>query len=126
MAAIPLVIGVFYALTESAHYANRALERHERVTCAHEVYKSDRKRFWRGVFDPENKESTLLDAQKMGCSSEPEPILISEATQPPPDFNWWATYGEIAGPVLIIAAFVAAAIYGLLRGIGWVIGGFAT
>jgi len=76
---------------------------------------------WEVLFAPDEKEFSFAKAK---CSiSEAEPITFAEARNPP-TFHW--LFAAYAAPGIALALGIAACIYGLLRAIGWVIGGFAA
>jgi hypothetical protein len=63
----------------------------------------------------------------LGCSdSEYETVTYREARDVSPDFNWLANFAMPLFLFLGITLAVALCIYGIIRAIGWVIGGFAA
>ena len=98
--------------------------RHQMALCAHnyveEIEKATRDRPPRFNSD----EDWEVSFAKAKCSiSEAEPITFAEARNPP-TFHW--LFAAYAAPGIALALGIAACIYGLLRAIGWVIGGFAA
>jgi|RhiMetdeSRZDD1v2_1073273.scaffolds.fasta_scaffold115733_9 hypothetical protein len=134
LAAIPLLIGVLFSLGTPYNVVTSELASHQAVLCANKVYQTDRDRFWKIVFAPiapGHAVDTLLTGRptvglrELGCSQNDNFILVEDAKNPP-EFSWWRRFGEEAGSGLAFAVIASLAIYGLVRAIGWVIGGFAA
>ena len=67
-----------------------------------------------------------LSLKQVGCSDkEDETVSYAEARNPP-QFYWWASYASNATAYLIFAVAFSVLLYGLVRAIGWIIGGFAA
>jgi hypothetical protein len=130
LAAIPLLWGVFYSLGDPLQMANHDLDWHQKVACAHGVFQTDPKRFWTAAFAPPPAGRTdpplTIDLQAIGCSSQADDALLIAYAENPPAFNWWTSFGAQAGFILAFAGVVSLAVYGVVRAIGWVIGGFAS
>ena len=71
---------------------------------------------------------TAVELKEVGCSewSERVPVLEIFTATPQEEFNWtvklWSTYALFIAYTIAISL----AIYGIVRTIGWVIGGFAA
>ena len=71
---------------------------------------------------------TDVDLKEVGCSewSERVPVLTIFSAEPPGEFCWtvelWSTYALYVAYTLVVSLVV----YGVVRAIGWVIGGFAA
>jgi hypothetical protein len=67
-----------------------------------------------------------LGLKEIGCSGwEYDSISYGEARNPP-KFEWLNAFGRPAAVGLAITLAVTLGVYGLVRAIGWVIGGFAS
>ena len=67
-----------------------------------------------------------LYLKQVGCSDkEDETVSYAEARNPP-EFNWWVSLLPPLGLGLGVTLAVSLALYGIVRAIGWVIGGFAA
>jgi hypothetical protein len=69
-----------------------------------------------------------IDLQTLGCSDGVQIASYGEVVdaQPPGDFSYAARLLPPLGLGLAITLAVSLAIYGVVRAIGWVIGGFAA
>ena len=77
---------------------------------------------------PENE---TLDLKAIGCSdSEHDNVTIAAARgfRPPQpgDPVWNQAFSGVLGLGLLISIVASLAVYGIVRAIGWVIGGFAA
>jgi len=125
LAAIPLVIGTILSLGVAVQQANEEKAYQQKVVCA-----GQHPERWPATTAPKgslaDEQVGTLSLKQVGCSdNEDETISYSEARNPP-QFYWWASYANNATPYLIFAVAVSAMLYGLVRAIGWVIGGFAA
>jgi hypothetical protein len=127
LAAIPLLVGVIISVAKGLHEADSALTQHEKLLCANRsVLRSDRdladNPFWTETSTPDER----LQLKVIGCSDwEGDTVSFQEARNPP-EFNWLSTLARETAPALAITLVIALAIYGVVRAIGWVIGGFAA
>ena len=77
----------------------------------------------RFLHPPDDKRLSL---KQIGCSSwEYDTVSYGEARNPP-KFNWLSVFAPPAAFGLAITLALTLAVYGLVRAIGWVIGGFAA
>jgi hypothetical protein len=67
----------------------------------------------------------LLDLRDVGCSEVSKSIKLREVFIAPTWFSRWTAPAEPVATALAITLLVSLAVYGLVRAIGWVIGGFA-
>jgi hypothetical protein len=65
-----------------------------------------------------------IDLQKLGCSEWTQTTTVSEVYKPPESYA--ASFLPPLGLGLAITLAVSLAFYGLVRAIGWVIGGFVA
>ena len=143
MAAILLVVGgiaSLYIASDSASSAKRWHDEQATLVCAQEAF---HKKFYADLSQEEFErrvaakleavkrgEVTLtdVDLKEVGCSewSERVPVLMIFCAEPPGEFSWtvelWSTYALYVAYALV----VSLAVYGIVRAIGWVIGGFAA
>ena len=71
-------------------------------------------------------DETPLNLKRMGCSdSDYETVSLGEASTVP-EFNWYPRLGYYLGIGVGLSLLLSFAVYGLIRAIGWVIGGFAA
>jgi len=124
LAAIPLVAGVCFSVFLFNDH-NSAQHKNQRLVCAHDY-------FSRGLpagyvlDDPGAARNKVIALQQIGCSNrEWDTVSYGEAVNPPA-FTWLDALTDEAGACLGITLAISLAVYGLVRAIGWVIGGFAA
>jgi hypothetical protein len=68
------------------------------------------------------------DLKKLGCANESRMVSVTEIfrANPPAEFSWIGEFSGLFVPGLGLAFGLSVALYGLVRAIGWVIGGFAA
>ena len=134
LAAIPLLIGIGSMIFTGID-ANNSWRRHQKLVCAHE-HTGDPNKPWTYPWDAfvatqVSRDDPVLEDREinlkpLGCSnSEYDTVKFGEALNPP-EFSWLS---ELAKPLsfgLGIGLAVSLAVYGVVRAIGWVIGGFAA
>jgi hypothetical protein len=94
----------------------------------------DEKRFWDLSYKPYNTDEVLIDLKALECSqpvNDPLGIVRFGEVKIVPSFSWISSFGsELLFPPMLITALatliLACAAYGVIRTIGWVIGGFAA
>ena len=103
--------------------------------CAHHFRHRDEKRFWDlSLTELDDTGEAIIDLRALGCSqpvNDPHEIIKFGEVRVVPYFSWLSSFGsELLFPPILISALaavvLAAAAYGLVRRIGWVIGGFVT
>jgi hypothetical protein len=69
-----------------------------------------------------------LDLHKLGCSDLPQTTTYRDVfeARSPEAFNYVPIFLRHFGFWLAISAAISLAVYGIIRAIGWVIGGFAA
>jgi hypothetical protein len=126
LAAIPLLIGGSWALVTGFNRAGDASRDHQKVLCAHEYLTRARdqpKPNYKLLFAPD---SELLNLKEIGCSYyEHDTVSFGEAWNPP-QFNWPSVLAPTLAFNLAVVLAVSLGVYGVIRAIGWVIGGFAA
>jgi hypothetical protein len=125
LAAIPLVIGTILSLGVAVQQANEEEAYHQNLVCA-----GQHPERWPATTAPKgsltDEQVGTLSLKQVGCSDkEDETVSYAEARNPP-KFYWWSSYASNATPYLIFAVVVSVMLYGIVRAIGWVIGGFAA
>jgi hypothetical protein len=125
LAAIPLVIGIILSVGVAVEQANVEEAYHQKVVCA-----GQHPERWAATTAPKgsltDEQVGTLSFKQVGCSdNEDETVSYAEARNPP-QFYSWSSYASNATPYLIFAVAVSVMLYGLVRAIGWIIGGFAT
>jgi hypothetical protein len=134
LAAIILLIGGSYWVFSAFDVASIYWRHHEALMCAHDVLQRDEKRFWDLSYKPYNTEEVLIDLKALECSqpvNDPLGIVRFGDVKIVPSFSWISSFGsELLFPPILITALatliLACAAYGVIRTIGWVIGGFAA
>ena len=121
LAAIPLLLGGSLSVYIAFDLANRHWEQHQKLVCAHEHVAG--KKLGENVFD----QFDTVKLKQIGCSNSDDTVTVGEARNPPPNLNWFAAFGSglLLSP-LPQTLVVTLAVYGIVRAIGWVIGGFAA
>jgi hypothetical protein len=72
-------------------------------------------------------DDATLDLKRIGCSYlEYDTVSLGEARADPAPFSWTNQFVTKLGIGLAITLAAAMGVYGLVRAIGWVIGGFAA
>jgi hypothetical protein len=138
-AAVPFLIGVPLSVLTGLEDANIALLKHEKLTCAHKSagtitdkpWTLPWKAFVEGDRDKSPSNDPLDDwevsLKKLGCSEwDYDTAKLGEIRDVAPTFNWLGTFGPPLMLGLAITLAVTLAVYGLVRAIGWVVGGFAA
>jgi hypothetical protein len=126
LATIPLVIGTILSLGVAVQQANEEEAYQQKVVCA-----GQHPERWPPTTAPkgsltDEQVGIPLSLQQVGCSDKGDETVSYAEARNPPQFYWWASYASNATPYLIFAVVVSVLLYGLVRAIGWVIGGFAA
>ena len=146
LAAIPLIVGVF-AIANVLAQADRATRQHQQLLCAHDYLVQERLLLsddemkdvkpwqipWKlyepiavGMVVGEYTKDWKIILNQIGCSDlEYDTVTYGEARNPP-DFNWFHELGLPLALAVAITLAVSLSVYGIIRAIGWVIGGFAA
>jgi len=134
LAAIILLIGVSYWVFQAAEVAGISWRHHKALMCAHDFLQRDEKRFWDLSYMPDNTDEVVIDLKALECSqpvNDPLAIVQFGEVRIVPSFSWISSFGsELLFPPILITALAALilayAAYGVIRTIGWVIGGFVS
>ena len=113
LAAIPL-LGGGLSLAIAIDQANDAKAMHEeqaRLVCAQTALKSD--------VPPGH--GAVVDLQKLGCSDLPQTTSYFKVLNAPAPEGF-----QLRNVGVLFTLTIALAVYGVVRAIGWVIGGFAA
>jgi hypothetical protein len=70
--------------------------------------------------------SEKLSPLALGCGEKYDADISYDEALIAPDFNWFSTFASSVIPLIGVTLAVTFAVYGLVRAIGWVIGGFAA
>jgi hypothetical protein len=144
LAAIPLIVGAL-VIAWMTQQSAKAIRQHQALVCAHDYLVRERLL----ISDDEMKQVKAWEVpwqmyehpavdwtfregsynkdwkvklKQIGCSDwEYETVSYGEARNPS-DFNW---LNELAIPLALSLA-ITLAVYGVVRAIGWVTGGFAA
>ena len=122
LAAIPLLIGIGVSFFVAKASADRASQAYQQLLCAHRYIDSNQSWLMSAP------DGATLDLIQIGCSDRPAAtISLGEArTKPVPVL--WADQLVLSSKLwvgLAITFAASIAVYGIVRTIGWVIGGFA-
>jgi len=72
-------------------------------------------------------DETTLNLKRMGCSdADYDTVSLGEASATISNFSWYPRLAYYFGIGVFISLVLSLAAYGLVRAIGWVIGGFAA
>jgi len=134
LAAIILLIGGSYWVSQAAEVAGIYWRHHKALMCAHDFLQRDEKRFWDLSYMPDNTDEVVIDLKALECSqpvNDPLAIVQFGEVRVVPSFSWISSFGsELLFPPILITALAALilayAAYGVIRTIGWVIGGFVS
>jgi hypothetical protein len=142
LAAIPLLAGAafyFFLAFDTANDAQRLHDEQMAFICAQEaIYKKFYSDMSRDEFDRKaaeladpgkfNLTGPQFDLKELGCSDQSKTASALEIfrDRAPGEFSWRAKLWSQLSFGLAISLGVALAVYGLVRAIGWVIGGFAV
>ena len=121
LAAIPLVVGGGLSLVIAIDQANDTKAMHEeqaRLVCAQTALKSD---------VPPGR-GAVVDLQKLGCSDLPQTTSYFKVlnARPPKAFSYARSFLPPLSIGVLLTLTIALVVYGIVRAIGWVIGGFAA
>lgn len=143
LAAIPLLLGgifsVYFAWV-SAGEAKLPYDEQATLVCAQNAfYKKFYADLSRDEFDRRIAEKlasiqtgevkvTDPDLKELGCSDQSRTVSVLEIfrARAPSEFSWSAVFWPPLGYGLAVSLGVALVLYGVIRAIGWVIGGFAA
>ncbi len=129
LAAIPFLVGGAWSLTVALGEASNAKVRHEHLVCAQMKLKNTPAPAPARAGQPKEwsfEEFVGINLKQVGCSDYDHDNVTYEEARNPPAFNWLATFGSAMLPSMPITLALALAVYGIVRAIGWVIGGFAA
>ena len=139
LAAIPFLVGTVASLYRASDPTFTDLTRHERLVCAHEHVDRLRNTDLLGKFpadtplenSPEKlfsaPDQTTLNLKRMGCSDfDYDAVSLGEARIEPSEFNWYPRLAYYFSIGVGLSLLVSFAVYGIVRSIGWVIGGFVA
>jgi hypothetical protein len=132
LAAVPLIIGAGFTSVGISDFVG-AYQRNVHANCAHErivangakgLFSADEmKAMGRNLFD-QFDDLFEIPLTKIGCSrSENDTVILAEAIGAKP-FDWSIDPFTLFPIGLGLA--VSLLIYGLVRALGWIIGGFAA
>ena len=88
LAAIPLLLGGSLSIYIAFDLASRLWEQHQKLVCAHEHVAG--KKLGENVFD----QFDTVNLKQIGCSNSDDTVTVGEARNPPPNLNWFATFGS--------------------------------
>jgi hypothetical protein len=137
VAAIPLLVGAVWTISIAIGNANYASETHRKLLCAYNKAGNADKPWsipWDAFVKRENPFNDLIpidnrevSLKRLGCSeSEYDTATYKEVRDVTPTFNWFGVVAEPLGWGVAITIAVSLAVYGIVRAMGWVIGGFAA
>jgi hypothetical protein len=139
LAAIPLLMGSVGALSMGFKEASYGSTQHHKLVCAYDIYRSNEKRFWDllSAYDPLSGEGGYLDVsaikdgrakvdlKALGCSNVNDVTTFAQIKKLP-QFSWFGTFASGLISWVPITFFLTLAVYGVVRGIGWVVDSFAA
>jgi len=136
LAAVPLLVVGTWSVFNALNAANNARLSHDEqahLVCAKARIAATRKttpgqpsvRLYSGEDDLSDDEQ--IDVQKLGCSDRAQTASFREVfNSKPDDFNYPTEFLPPLAIGLAITLGLTLFVYGLVRAIGWVIGGFAA
>jgi hypothetical protein len=122
LAVIPLLVGAIIVIDGGKDAVVSAGKKYKTIECANAVHQKDSRQFFRSYFEASNVAAFL---RELGCSDGEYVNVTFEELGKPPDFDWLSILVSIL-TVMGITGAVSLGVYSLIRGIGWVIGGFAA
>ena len=135
LAAIILLIGGSYWVLSASDLAGISWRHHKALMCGYDFRQRDEKRFWNlSLTELDDTGEAIIDLRALRCSqpvNDPLQIVKFGEVRVVPSFSWLSSFGsELLFPPILITALatlvLALAVYGVVRAIGWVIGGFAA
>jgi hypothetical protein len=135
LAAVPFLIGVVLTMLWGLRDANIALDKHQKLVCAHQRAPGTEGQPWTLPWDafeenpflPPKLDDVSVSLKKLGCSElEYDAAKVGEIRNVAPAFNWFGAFVPLFATGVAITLAVTLAVYGIVRAIGWVIGGFAA
>jgi hypothetical protein len=120
LAALPFVAGISFAVVLFQDH-NSARHKHDRLICAYNYVQN-------GMPDPPPSEASkmIISLKQIGCSDRDWDTVSYHEAANPSEFTWWDWLNDEAPLCILITLAISLAVYGLVRAIGWVIGGFAA
>jgi hypothetical protein len=143
LAAIPLLAGVVvsvYVASDATSSAKRLHDDQVVLVCAQDAFYRkfyadlSRDEFERKIaaklapIETGEVKVSEPDLKELGCSDWSRTVSVLEifGARPPNEFSWAQNISSYLAIGLGITLAVSLAVYGMVRAIGWVIGGFAT
>jgi hypothetical protein len=137
LAAIPLVVGIALSVLWGIHDFQVASSKHEKLACAHAKAGTVGQPWtipWDAFVKGQNPFNDLIpldnrevSLQKLGCSEwEYDTAKFGEIRDVSPKLNRLGVFAPPLMQGLAITLAITLAVYGIVRAIGWVIGGFAA
>jgi hypothetical protein len=128
-------IGITSTIFIAGNDARDSFRRHQSLVCAHEHTGTPNQPWtlpWDAFVKTQNPfedlipiENREISLKQLGCSnSEYDTVKFAEALKPS-EFSWLSNLAPISFG-LALTLMVTFAVYGIVRAIGWVIGGFAA
>jgi ABC-type cobalamin transport system permease subunit len=119
LAAIPLLIGIGVSFFVAKDSADKASQAYQQLLCAHRYIATNQSWLMSAP------DGAILDLIQIGCSDRPAAtISLGEARTKPVAAEQLVSSSKLwVG--LVITFAVSIAVYGIVRAIGWAIGGFA-
>ena len=128
LAAIIVLVGGYYWVVSAGEVANQDWRHHKALVCAHHFRHREEKRFWDlGLTELDETGEAIIDLRV----NDPHEIIKFGEVRVVPSFSWLSSFGsELLFPPILISALaalvLAVAAYGIVRAIGWVVGGFVS
>ena len=137
LAAIPLLVGLPISAFWAVSDFNYAAEKHQKLACAHKSAGTPGQPWtipWDAFAKRQNPFDDLIpidnreiSLKQLGCSElEYDLATYGEVRDVSPTFNWLGIVAATLAAGLAITLAVSLAVYGIVRAIGWVIGGFTA
>jgi hypothetical protein len=123
LAAIPLLMGGPFSVWSAVEMAGRGAEEHQKLVCAHQVFRTDQRKIWHSVL---LNDDAKVDLKEIGCCNYEYDRVSVYNVQSLPSFAWLSAFGFALLPGFPITLILTLGIYAIIRAIGWVIGGFAA
>jgi hypothetical protein len=141
LAAIPLVIGVVLSIISARDAEGNRRRHYDELSCAHARAETARKKSAEKQLltdeevlalpphsaNPYDRFDERYDLRQLGCSAQSRKVSWDAIAKPPAEFTYLQYLSAFLPNLfqgIAISFALAAVVYGLVRAIGWVIGGF--
>lgn len=127
LATVAFLICGFFSVVLATHDAGRKLHAHQELICARDKIEADNAQANAQASGPTRIGPVEPDLKSLGCSEWSRLVSLKAILDVrEEDFSYASALLIPLSIGLLVTLAISLAIYGLVRAIGWVIGGFAA